>query len=63
MNAMKKYRVTTPVLEARGNQVWEVEASSKEEASQKVMAGEGEFLTEEIEVMHIGEPVLIEEVK
>jgi hypothetical protein len=60
---MKKWHVTTDVLEARGSQVWAIYAETAEEAIRLVDKGEGDIIAEEIEVMHCGKPYGAEEVK
>lgn len=47
---MKKYQIIVPITEAVGNQTYEVEASSPEEALEKIKKGGGQFVEEEIEV-------------
>jgi len=47
---MKKYIITTTVTSARGNQVWEVKAKSKEDALKRFKSGEGDIVAEELEV-------------
>jgi len=57
----KLYSVQTPVTEARGWQLYEIEASSPEEAIRLVKEGGGTFIEEEIEVVDVGEPEILEE--
>lgn len=53
-----KFRVTTSVQSAQGNQVWEVEAKDEAEAKKVFDRGEATFVAEEIEVTSIGEPFI-----
>lgn len=47
---MKKFQIVRSVQDASGHQIFEVEANSKEEAAEKFRNGEGDFVSEEVEV-------------
>lgn len=53
----KSYLITVKVLAARGHQVFELKAESAEEAVKLFNDGGGEFVTEEVSVTDIGEPM------
>lgn len=54
------YQIQREVLSVNGNQFWEVEAQSAEDAVAKFKRGLGKFLCEEIEVTKIGDPIATE---
>lgn len=56
---MPEYTIQTKVLAVSGYQFWTVEADSEEEALQKFNDGDGDHEREEIEVIEVGEPVIL----
>lgn len=55
-----KYHVIRDVLQTHGSQTFEVEASSFEEARDKVIDGKGEIVSEEIEVQELSMSCMVE---
>lgn len=51
---MKKFMINREVIETHGYQTFEVEAESAAEAHLKFIDGEGEFVSEEVEVTRLG---------
>ena len=47
---MKTYQFTVDITEANGYQTFEIAANSPEEALKKIKAGEGNIISEDIEV-------------
>jgi len=56
----KRYRLTCPIEDANGIQVYEVEAATPEGALAVWKKGETECVCEEIEVTRLGEPEIEE---
>lgn len=62
MSEKKRYLITVDVKQARGSQQFAVEAETPEEAVALFNAGEGEYVSEEIEVVDL-HPVSLENVE
>lgn len=58
---MKRYLYEQIVEEASGNQVFYVDAETKEDADAIISDGGGEIYSEEIEVTNLGKPEFIGE--
>lgn len=62
MGKLKEFTIICPVVSAVGHQAFSIMAKNKEDAIQRFKNGvDCEFLHEEIEVQHLGEPEIIEE--
>ncbi len=48
---MTKYFINVDVINVNGTQTWEINASSPEEACEKLKRGEGDIIAEELDVM------------
>ena len=56
----KKYLIRVPVERAHGEQLYEIEADSPEEALALYQTGDHECVSEELEVERCGEPEINE---
>ncbi len=60
MSNLKEYNISCDVLAAKGYQIFSVMAESEEDALERFHKGEYAFVDEEIEIMDIGRPEILE---